>query len=366
MPRTGSADLPLHGGAAPQWLFKRMTLLAREIALFIVMDFGTDELLRRLSNPFWFQAFGCVLGFDWHSSGVTTTSCGALKEGLKPVQKEIGIFVCGGKGRVSRNTPNEISEHCDHTGGAAGPLVYASRMSAKVDSSAVQDGYQIYHHCFIFTDRGRWCVVQQGMNEADRTARRYHWLGEGVKDFVCEPHAAICCDRRSEGLNMVDQESSASRDAIAQLVREKPELVRIEMVKALHLAMPRRHPVYLSDVDWKRLDSVLLAGYERRLQDFAAVLEMPGVGAKTVRALSLVAEVIYGAIPSFKDPARFSYAHGGKDGFPYPVDRPVYDRSISILHKAISRAKIGDYDKMRAVRRLAGFEKDLEQPSGNQ
>jgi hypothetical protein len=334
-----------------------MARLAREIALFIVADMGREELLRRLSDPFWFQAFGCVLGFDWHSSGVTTTSCGALKEGLKPVQRELGLFVCGGKGRVARNTPAEIERHCEWAGRPPDDLIHASRMSAKVDSSAVQDGYQVYHHCFIFTDSGRWCVVQQGMNPADRTARRYHWLSEGMREFVREPHAAVCCDRRGATLNLVAEESGECRDAIAGIVREGPERAGVEVGKALHLSLPMRHPVLACDIDPKRLHRVLLAGYESQARDFAAFLALPGVGAKTLRALSLVAEVIYGAAPSFRDPARFSYAHGGKDGTPYPVDREGYDRSIDILRRALSRARLGDYDKMRAVRRLAGFER---------
>jgi hypothetical protein len=350
----------LHGGDAPQWLFRRMTQLAREIALLIASDFGPDELLRRLSDPFWFQAFGCVLGFDWHSSGVTTTTCGALKEGLRPLERELGIFVCGGKGRVSRNTPNEIERACETSGRAAGSLVYASRMSAKVDSAAVQDGYQIYHHCFIFTRSGLWCVVQQGMNEVNRTARRYHWLSSGVEDFVCEPHAAVCCDTRVAALNLVARESGRCRAAIASIAAAKPDEALLEIERATHLALPARHPLSVADIDPARLRKVLLATYEGGAQDFAAVLATPGLGAKSLRALSLISELIYGAAPSFRDPARFSYAHGGKDGHPYPVDCETYGQSIEVLRRAVSAAKMGEYDRTRALRRLAAF--DLEKP----
>jgi hypothetical protein len=335
-----------------------MTQLAREIALLIASDFGPDELLRRLSDPFWFQAFGCVLGFDWHSSGVTTTTCGALKEGLRPLERELGIFICGGKGRVSRNTPNEIERACDTTGRAAGPLIYASRMSAKVDSAAVQDGYQIYHHCFLFTRSGLWCVVQQGMNEVNRTARRYHWLSSGVEDFVCEPHAAVCCDTRVTALNLIARESGRCRAAITSIATAKPDKVRVEVERALHLALPARHPLSITDIDPVRLQKVLLATYEGGAQDFAAVLATPGLGPKSLRALSLISELIYGAAPSFRDPARFSYAHGGKDGHPYPVDCETYGQSIETLRRAISAAKMGEYDRTRALWRLATF--DLE------
>jgi hypothetical protein len=340
-----------------------MTQLAREIALLIASDFGPDELLRRLSDPFWFQAFGCVLGFDWHSSGVTTTACGALKEGLRPLERELGIFVCGGKGRVSRNTPNEIERACETTGRAADPLVYASRMSAKVDSAAVQDGYQIYHHCFIFT-QSLWCVVQQGMNEDNRTARRYHWLSSGVEDFVCEPHAAVCCDARVTALNLVARESDRCRAAIASIAAEKPDEVRLEVERALHLSLPARHPLSITDIDPARLQKVLLATYEGGVQDLAAVLATPGLGPKSLRALSLISELIYGAAPSFRDPARFSYAHGGKDGHPYPVDRETYGQSIETLRRAVSAAKMGEYDRSRALRRLATFDLERSRAKG--
>jgi len=361
--RTGTARLPLHGGDAPRWLFTRMVKLAREIGRFVVEEHGPEELLRRMADPFWFQALGCVLGFDWHSSGVTTTTCGALKEGLRPLGRELGVFVCGGKGRTSRKTPDEIARSCEMTGQDAGELVYASRMSAKVDNSALQDGYQLYHHCFAFTRSGLWCVVQQGMNGEDRTARRYHWLSEGVSDFVCEPHLAICCDARGEGLNLVAREGEANRSGIAQLAAQQPAMVRREVERVRSLCLPRRHAVTLEDVNPARLERTLLSTYECAVKDFAEVLGRRGVGAKTLRALSLVAEVIYGAPPSFRDPARFSYAHGGKDGTPFPVDRLTYDRTIETLRLAVNAAKAGACEKARAMRRLAGFERRVA-PNG--
>ena len=347
--RTGIAHLPLHGGKAPAWLFQRMTRLSREIALFIIDAFGKDEMLHRLYDPFWFQAFGCALGFDWHSSGVTTTVCGALKEGLKGIDKELGFFVAGGKGRVSRKTPQEIEVVCDQRSMDGTPLIYASRMSAKVDSAAVQDGYQIYHHCFFFTDKGTWAVVQQGMNEQTRYARRYHWLGQEVRDFVCEPHWAVCCDRKEEGLNLVAFESGQTRDAITELCHMKPESLISE------LRLPPGHPVPGEKIHLERLEKQFLQIYERGPEHFEALLGIRGVGPKSLRALTLISELIYGVKPSFKDPARFSFAHGGKDGHPYPVDRKVYDQTVEVLRTAIEKAKVGDREKADAIRRLGAL-----------
>lgn len=347
--------MPLHYGRAPRWLFDRMAKLAGELATVIVEEFGTEELLRRLSDPFWFQSFGCVLGFDWHSSGVTTTSCGALKEGLRARQQELGIFVAGGKGATSRRTPHEIecvgpSLHKDPA-----QLVYASRMAAKVDSAGLQDGYQIYHHTFVFNRQGTWCVVQQGMNTSTRCARRYHWLSEGLEDFVCEPHAAICCDRKGGVLNMVAQESKEAQQISTALTREKPERLVGELKKLQHLEMAFHHEVRLGDVHPDRLRSIFLKTYEGQPESFEALLGMAGVGAKTIRALSLISELVYGAAPSFRDPVRYSFAHGGKDGHPYPVDRANYDRSIATLENALQRAKVGDREKLAALRRLVAW-----------
>jgi hypothetical protein len=357
--RRGIVNLPLHHGKAPAWLFARMTALAREITLVLVAEFAPEEVLRRLSDPFWFQAFGCLLGFDWHSSGLTTTVCGAVKEGLRGIEGETGIFVAGGKGKTSRKTPQEIEGHCERIAVAPEPLIYASRMAAKVDSSAVQDGYQLYHHLFVFTKQGAWCVIQQGMNADTCYARRYHWLGEGVEDFCCEPHAAICCDVRGQALNMVAAESQGARGAVAMLATEEPTRVIAEANRIAQLDLPARHHItsrdLQRDLQSKYLHKVLLKTYEGGPQGFEQVLGTPGVGPKTIRALSLMAELIYGHGPSFQDPARFSFAHGGKDGHPFPVDQETYDRSIDFLKKGLWAARVGHTEKLKAMKRLNSF-----------
>jgi hypothetical protein len=345
--RTGYAHLPLHGGHAPPWLLQRMVPLSREIVTFIASEFGRDEVLRRLSDPFWFQAFGCVLGFDWHSSGLTTTVCGALKEGLRGTERELGIHVAGGKGATSRNTPSEITSACERLGRDPEPLVYASRISAKVDNSAVQDGYQLYHHSFVFTGEGKWCIVQQGMSDETSMARRYHWLSDSVQSFVNEPHAAVCCDATAETLNLVAAENAGVRDASARLAGEKTVL----------LEMPRRHWVRDADINPKYLEKILLQTYERQPEDFEALLAIPGVGAKTLRALALTAELVYGTQASFRDPARYAFAHGGKDGTPFPVDRATYDKTIEVLHRALNKATVARTEKVHAFRRLAAFQR---------
>ena len=353
--RTGIAHLPLHYGKAPSWLFQRMKSLSREITLFIIDVYGAEEMLSRLSDPFWFQAFGCVLGFDWHSSGVTTTVCGALKEGIRGMEQELGFYIAGGKGRASRKTPQEIEEICDRRSIDGTPLIYASRMSAKVDSAAVQDGYQIYHHCFFLTDKGSWAVVQQGMNEESRYARRYHWLSQGVKDFVCEPHWAVCCDQRKEGLNLVALESEKTREMIAELSHEKPEFLITEGKKAIELYLPKEHPVPMEEIRLERLEKSFNQIYDHSPTNFEELLGIRGVGPKSLRALSLISELVCGVEPSFRDPTRFSFAHGGKDGHPYPVDRRVYDKTIEILKGAIDKAKVEDREKIEAIQRLRHF-----------
>lgn len=350
--RTGIANLPLHYGKAPPWLFKRMRDLSREIATFIVREFGDEELLRRLSDPVWFQAFGSVLGFDWHSSGVTTTVCGALKEGLRQVEGELGIFVAGGKGKASRKTPSEIEERGWMIRRKPESLTYASRMVAKVDSSGVQDGYQLYHHAFFFTKDAKWCVVQQGMNPKTRYARRYHWLSEEVGNFVCEPHSAICCDLRGETLNMVASESGGARALATSLSKENPDRLIKELRKLRTLDLPAHHQILLDDVNPQRLKKIFISTYERSPENFETLLGMRGVGPKTIRALSLISELVYGVQPSYRDPARFAFAHGGKDGHPYPVDRENYDKSIHVLKEALGKAKVGNREKMEAIRRL--------------
>jgi hypothetical protein len=356
--RTGSATLPLHGGKAPRWLFDRMAQLAPAIAEIIIIEHGRSTFLQRLSDPYWFQAFGCVLGFDWHSSGVTTTVCGALKEGLAPRAHELGIFVAGGKGKVSRRTPAELLEFGERLGMDGARLAYNSRMAAKVDSAAVQDGFGIYHHSFFLTSEGEWSVVQQGMRGNEGTARRYHWLGSQVKDFVNEPHSAIASDGKTESvLNMVASESAQARSASTEFARLEPGAVDREIARVITMALPSRHWVDIKqDVNPAHLRKVLVSTYEANPQNFEQVLAVPGVGPKAVRALALVADVVYGSPASMRDPARFSFAHGGKDGHPYPVNREVYDHSVDWLRDAVNKARIGHTDKMKALKRLADWE----------
>ena len=355
--RTGSATLPLHTGRAPAWLFGRMKQLAPAIVEAMVVEHGRRAFLERLSDPNWFQAFGCVLGFDWHSSGVTTTVCGALKEGLAPRAADLGLWVAGGKGKTSRQTPNELVEIGSRLGMDGARLAYNSRMAAKVDSAAVQDGFGIYHHSFFVSADGEWAVVQQGMREGDGTARRYHWLGSRVSDFVNEPHAAIASDARDQTvLNLVAAESAAARASSTEFARLEPRLVDREIARVITLALPNRHWVDVErDINPAHLRKVLLATYEANPSNYEQLLAVRGVGAKAVRALAMVAEVVYGAPASMKDPARFSFAHGGKDGHPYPVDRDVYDHSVDWLRVALERAKLGRTDRLDALKRLAAW-----------
>ena len=360
---TGFAHLPLHPGRAPAWLFSRMTRLAREVAIHIVADQGPSELLRRLSDPFWFQAFGCVLGFDWHSSGVTTTVTGALKEGLKGLEHDLGIFAQGGKGATSRKTPAEIMTRCDKLSIDPRPLVYASRTAAKVDNAAVQDGYQLYHHSFFFTASRDWCVVQQGMSDGMRMARRYHWLSASLTSFVNEPHEAICADAVGATLNLVSGEHEQLRGRAVELARNPRTVMdvvhasgdRLPLGEPPTLDLPSRHALLLQDIDPRRLHTTLLSTYERAPDSFEALLGLEGVGARTLRALALVSEVIYGTPASTRDPARFAFAHGGKDGIPFPVDRAAYDRTIDTLHAAMARANVDRSDKVDALKRLSRF-----------
>src|SRR4051794_29168195 len=354
--RTGTATLPLHNGRAPAWLFQRMTKLAREITVYMAEELGTPEILRRLADPHWFQAFACVLGFDWHSSGVTTTATGALKQGLKGMEHDLGLYVAGGKGATSRRTPGEIEAACVRVGRDPAPLVRASRTSAKVDNTAVQSGHQLYHHSFVFTAAGDWCVIQQGMSDENRTARRFHWLGESVASFIDEPHAAVCDDHRGVLVNFVAEESGAARDAVVQLAADEPAATIATLSRASELVMPRRHELQLADVNPRYLDRILLKTYERAPRDFEELLGIEGVGPKTLRALALVAELVYGTKASTQDPARYAFAHGGKDGTPFPVDRATYDRTISILRDAVNRSHIDRSEHVKAFARLAKLE----------
>jgi hypothetical protein len=369
--RAGSADLPLHGGRVPSWLADRMTRLGAVIAEAIVHHYGRDELLRRLAHPFWFQAFGSVMGMDWHSSGITTSVIGALKRGLAPRAAELGVHVCGGRGKHSRKTLDELVEIGERVGFDGSALASLSRLVAKVDSAAVQDGFALYLHGFIVTDDGRWAVVQQGMNDASRTARRYHWLGEGLKSFVDEPHAAIDGIHQGEVVNLTDRRADASRRRQLELLRSlgpdglARELSAIEarpqkaatasdqrQLSLPHLVLPAHHDVRANDVLAPRLHASLTAAANRGPADFAELLLVPGVGARTVRALAMVAEVIHGAPYRFADPARFSFAHGGKDRHPFPVPLRVYDETIKVMMAAVQKARLGRDDMLAAVRRL--------------
>ncbi len=354
--KTGFTDLPLHGGKAPVWLFSRMVALSRAIFEIMFSEFPKEEILRRLADPFWFQSLGNLLGFDWHSSGLTTTTTAALKEALKPLMFEAGFFVAGGKGKISLRTPQEIEEICYKTGTDATPLIRSSRMAAKVDSSLVQDGYQIYHHTIFFTDTGLWAVVQQGMNESNRYARRYHWLSEKIKTFVVEPHTGIHAQRREKlVLNLTSRDSLKNQEATLQLIQRPPEktIKLIEKIKQLRL--PPRHQLLLEDINPGNFRKIMALSYEKKPETFEELVEIKGVGGKFLRALSLTADVIFGASVSFEDPAVYSYAHGGKDGTPYPVDRRIYDKTIEVLEKAIKQAKIGQKDKIKALKKLANL-----------
>ncbi|MFL5344914.1 MAG: DUF763 domain-containing protein [Hyalangium sp.] len=365
MNRTGSAILPLHSGKVPPWLSSRMARLGRVMVEALVYHYGRQEVLRRLAHPFWFQALGCVMGMDWHSSGVTTTVFGALKRGLAPVERELGLHLCGGKGAESRRTPAELEALGHRFGLEAERLVRASRLTAKVDSAAVQDGFEIYMHGFIVSDEGAWTVVQQGMNVETREARRYHWLSEGLTSFVDTPHAAI--DGLPQGVivNLTDARARRAREAQVELVTEGPDQVLGTLRKlregeaepspqlALpHLRMSKQHGVSRDDVILRRLHGTLAAAAERGPKDFAELLLTPGVGAKTVVALASVAEVLHGAPYRFSDPARFSFAQGGKDRHPYPVRLDVYDSTLQVLRSAVDAAKLGNDEKLSAIREL--------------
>lgn len=368
MQRTGVASLPLHGGKAPHWLVSRMIPLAHEITTVIIDEHGQDEFLRRVSDTYWFQALGCVLGYDWHSSGVTTVLTGVLKNAVKP--EEHGLAVCGGKGRTSRKTPAEIGVAGDHFGLSSGKieeLRYASRMSAKVDNSAIQAGYQLYHHAFFLAEDGKWAVVQQGMSDQDGTARRFHWLSEHVQDFVVEPHDAIVGDaKRDSTLDMTAKQSEACRKASTDIAKEKPNRI----MRLFESVRPRSQPSlqkWIPETGWQEhaVDALSMPTtlnwklakklYDFHPQNYEQLLGIRGVGPATVRGLALISELIYDAPPSWKDPVKYSFCVGGKDGVPYPVNRRSYDEIIEILDGAIKQAKLGEKDGLNAVRRLRKF-----------
>jgi uncharacterized protein len=374
--RTGSADLPLHGGRVPPWLAQRMAALGAIVCQAIVHHYGREELLRRLSHPFWFQSFGAVMGMDWHSSGITTSVIGALKRGLAPVAGELGIHVCGGRGKHSRRTPQELEALGDRVGLDGTALTRASRLVAKVDSAAVQDGFDLYLHGFFVTDDGKWTVVQQGMNGEKRQARRYHWHSEGLTSFVEAPHSAIDGPVQGEIVNLTDRRAAPSRAAQLDLLatlgpdRIVHEFGRLGRTEASaqpllpHLVMPAHHDVRPSDVFARRLHGTLAAAAERGPLDFPELLLTPGVGARTVQSLAMVAEVVHGAPYRFGDPARFSLAHGGKDRHPYPVPIKVYDETIRVLKSAVQNAKLGRDEEMQAIKRLDNQARQLERSAG--
>jgi hypothetical protein len=372
--RAGSADLPLHNGRVPAWLGRRMSRLGALITEAIVHHYGRDEYLRRLAHPFWFQSFGAVMGMDWHSSGITTSVIGALKHGLGPLSGELGIHVCGGRGSHSRQTPQELVAIGERIGFDGTTLAKASRLVAKVDSAAVQDGFDLYLHGFIVADDGKWVVVQQGMNGDARIARRYHWLSEGLKSFVEAPHAAIDGKNQGEIVNLTDGRAAASRENQVKMLGDLGPDRIIREVAALegrtarsplpqkrlrpdepllpNLIMPSHHDVRPENVIMRRLHGAIASAAESGARDFSDLLLVPGVGARTIRSLALVAEVVHGAPCRFADPARFSLAHGGKDRHPYPVPTKVFDKTIDVMKSAIVKAKLGNEERLEAIRRL--------------
>jgi uncharacterized protein len=371
--RTGSADLPLHGGHVPHWLSARMARLGAVITEAIVHEYGREEFLRRLAHPFWFQSFGAIMGMDWHSSGITTSVIGALKRGLGSIEHELGVHVCGGRGKHSRQTPHELVRIGERVGVNGEALARTSRLVAKVDSAAVQDGFDLYLHGFIVTDDAKWVVVQQGMNSDRRQARRYHWLSEGLSDFVNEPHSAIEGHAQGDIINLTDRRSAKARAAQLDLLKTlgpegiEKEVATLRVPKSgsaqpllPHLIMPEHHDLRNSDVVMRRLRGNLAAAADCGPRDFAELLLVPGVGARTVRALALVAEVIHGAPCRFSDPARFSLAHGGKDRHPFPVPLRIYDQTIRVLKTAVQNARLGREEELGALRRLDRQARELE------
>ena len=349
MKRSGAADLPLHYGQVPPWLAQRMAKLGFAITESILVEYGKGEFLRRMSDPFWFQSLGAVMGMDWHSSGITTSVLGALKKSINPHSASLGIYVCGGKGKHSRATPDELVRIAMKTGLNGNELVRSSKLSAKVDNTAIQDGFQLYTHNFILSDAGQWTVVQQGMKEETKTARRYHWHSDNLKSFVEQPHTGICGVNQGIILNLTDAQAADTKKEIMKLTRESP----VDIINEFrNLVMPAHHDVRVEDVNLKRLGSVLWLAHENKPEQFEELLMLNGVGPRTIQSLSLVSEVIHGTPSRFKDPARFSFAHGGKDGHPFPVPVKVYDEVIDTLHTAISKAKLGAPEKNEAIKKL--------------
>ncbi|XOB42044.1 MAG: DUF763 domain-containing protein [Candidatus Nealsonbacteria bacterium] len=376
--RTGIATVPLDYGRCPYWLFERMKRLSRGIVLAIVEEFGTEEFLKRLSDPVWFQSFGCVLAFDWNSSGLTTTVMGALKEGLRGLESDLGLFICGGKGKTSRKTPQQIQDWGEFLGWPIekiDKMIYASKISAKVDSALIQDNFSIYHHNLIFSKSGQYTIVQQGMNTGLQKARRYHWLSSKVKDFIEEPHSGIISDVEVKPLNLTAKESRENKEISTGLVTKEPKtfLKDIKLINEKSNSLMRQkrmagftemelkdvefyhHPIEKEKFDLKRLEKTIFFAKSQEPKNFEQLLSLKGVGPKTIRALSLVSEIIYGAKPSYEDPARYSWAFGGKDGTPEFVDRRCYDKLLNFIKKGIQKSKISNREKIEAQRRLTSF-----------
>jgi uncharacterized protein len=358
MKRSGIAELPLHGGRVPTWLAERMVKLGAAISETVVHEYGASEFLTRLSDPFWFQALGCVMGMDWHSSGITTSVLGALKRGLNPQSHELGITICGGRGKHSRKTPDELRSFADTRDLKGESLVRASRLTARVDNNAIADGFQLYLHSFVVTDAGEWVVVQQGMNVESKLARRYHWHSTSVRNFTADPHAAIVGEHQGTIMNLVDTRAAAAQEALLTIVKERPETVLSEARK---LSLPAHHDVEEKDIDLRRLGAVLALAHEREFRDFASLLLLETLGPRTLQSLALIAEVVHGAPSRFSDPARFSFALGGKDGHPFPVPLHTYDESIAVLRRSLNAAKLGHSEKIDGFRRLDKLARTVEQ-----
>ena len=365
MRHAGSADLPLHNGHVPKWLAERMAKLGGAITEAILIEFGKKAFIGRMSDPSWFQSLGCVLGMDWHSSGITTSVMGALKSAINPRAKELGIYICGGRGKHSRKTPDELLRVGDQTGLDGNALVKSSRLVAKVDNTAIQDGFQIYLHSFVVSDEGDWSVVQQGMNGITGYARRYHWSSHDLKSYVDDPHQFIYGKNQGQILNLTDKEAGKARDAIISISKEHP-VKMIEEIRKIRL--PAHHDVKQKDVDLRRLGAVLAISNELPTDQFEELLLIQGLGPRTLQSLALVSEVIYGTESRFQDPARFSFAHGGKDGHPFPVPTKVYDESISMLKRAVEKAQLGHSDKLKSLNALTKASQRMEAdfiPTGN-
>ncbi len=357
MKRSGSADLALMGGRIPSWLFQRMVKLSLPIVESIIMEYGKEAFLQRIADPFWFQSFGAVIGMDWNSSGVTTAVMGALKYSLAPHSKRLGVYICGGKGKKSLQTPNELMRVGDKTGLDGTNLARCSKLSAKVDNTALQDGFQLYLHNFIVSEDGSWSVIQQGMKPNSSLARRYHWYSGAIDDFTIEPHAAVCGDNQGDIFNLVHKNALPTQKGILDIAAENPEKILNEVPR---MQLPTHHGVKSKDINIKRLGSILWLAQENEVNQFDELLLLKGLGPRTLQSLTLVSEIIHGTTSRFSDPARFSFAHGGKSGKPFPVPTKVYDEVISTLKNSVEKAKIGNNDKNKAIKKLTDLAQKAE------